>query len=111
MANVRLLDIAYGRSGDKGTGSNVGIFVKSEALYNYLEANLTTAVVKEHFREICKGEVTRYELPNLKALNFILEDSLSGGGSGTLITDAQGKTHGMGLLQMRMDVPDELLEA
>jgi hypothetical protein len=109
MANVQLLDIAYGRSGDKGTGSNVGIFVKNQALYEYLETQLTAEVVKAHFKDICKGAVTRYELPNLKGLNFILEDSLSGGGSGTLITDAQGKTHGMGLLQMWLDVPDELL--
>ena len=109
MANVQLLDIAYGRSGDKGTGSNVGIFVKNQALYEYLEKQLTAKVVKAHFKDICKGAVTRYELPNLKALNFILEDSLSGGGTAGLIIVAQGKTHGMGLLQMWLDVPDELL--
>ncbi|MDX1606868.1 MAG: hypothetical protein R3202_11790, partial [Candidatus Competibacterales bacterium] len=65
--------------------------------------------VKRHFHAICHGEVTRYELPNLNALNFILEDSLDGGGTEALITDAQGKVHGLALLHMEMEIPDQLL--
>ena len=109
MATVQLGEIAIARSGDKGDGSNVGVMAKSPAIYQFLEKNLTAAVVKEFFKEICFGEVIRYELPNLNALNFILNDSLGGGGTETLITDAQGKVHGPGLLHLELDVPDELL--
>ncbi len=109
MARVQLAQIAIARSGDKGDGSNIGVMAKSPVLYAFLAEALTAAVVKDYFREICFGEVTRYELPNLNALNFILENSLGGGGTETLITDAQGKVHGPGLLHLEMDVPDELL--
>ncbi|TGD71516.1 hypothetical protein E4634_17845 [Mangrovimicrobium sediminis] len=111
MARVQLFSIAIARSGDKGAGSNVGIMAKTPELYEFLAANLTADVVKDYFKEICLGEVTRYELPNLQSLNFILEDSLGGGGTETLITDAQGKVHGPGLLHLEMDVPDALLSA
>jgi hypothetical protein len=111
MANVELIEIAYARSGDKGDGSNIGVLAKTPELYKFLEENLTAAVVKDYFKEICHGEVKRYELPNLRSLNFLLEDSLGGGGSETMITDAQGKVHGLGLLHLRMDVPDALLPA
>lgn len=109
MARVALAQIAIARSGDKGDGSNIGIMAKSPELYQFLADNLTAAAVKDYFKEICFGDVTRYELPNLNALNFILEDSLGGGGTETLITDAQGKVHGPGLLHLELDVPDELL--
>ena len=91
MAKVQLADIAIARSGDKGDGSNIGVMAKSPALYSFLEQSLTADIVKDYFKEICFGEVTRYQLPNLLSLNFILEDSLGGGGTETLITDSQGK--------------------
>jgi hypothetical protein len=103
MAKIKLRDIAYARSGDKGDGSNVGIFAQSQEDFAFLEQNLTEERVKEHFRNICKGNVTRYVAPNLLALNFILEDSLGGGGSESLKTDAQGKTHGIGILEMELE--------
>ena len=109
MARVALAQIAIARSGDKGDGSNIGIMAKSPELYQFLADKLTAAAVKDYFKEICFGDVTRYELPNLNALNFILEDSLGGGGTETLITDAQGKVHGPGLLHLELDVPDALL--
>ncbi|QQD17239.1 hypothetical protein I6N98_12800 [Spongiibacter nanhainus] len=109
MAKVKLMDIAIARSGDKGDGSNVGIKANTPELYEFLKKELTTAKVKAHFKEICFGDVTRYELDNLNALNFILEDSLGGGGTETLIMDAQGKVHSLALLHMEMDVPDALL--
>ena len=109
MARVRLSEIAIARSGDKGDGSNVGIKAKTPELYEYLREHLTTDVVKNHFKEICKGSVKRYELPNINALNFILHDSLGGGGTETLIMDAQGKVHSLALLHMEMDIPDNLL--
>ena len=109
MATVKLMNIAIARSGDKGDGSNVGIMARTPALYEFLEQKLTSAVVKDFFREICKGEAVRYEIPNLRSLNFILHNSLGGGGTETLITDAQGKVHGLAMLHMELDVPDHLL--
>ena len=104
---VALSKIAYARSGDKGDGSNVGVLAYSSAGYEILRQQLTIDRVKEHFSEICFGDVIRYEAPNLLALNFILHDSLGGGGSQTLKTDAQGKTHGLGILFMEVEVPDD----
>ena len=100
---VKLKDFAYARSGDKGDASNVGIFASNEADFQFLRSYLTTERVKEHFRDICKGKVVRYEAPNMLALNFLLEDSLGGGGSESLKTDAQGKTHGLALLEMEVE--------
>ena len=103
-----LSKLAYARSGDKGDGSNVGVVAFNQKIYDVLKDRLTTERVKHHFREICFGDVDRYEAPNLLALNFILHDSLGGGGSESLKTDAQGKTHGLGILFMELDVPDDL---
>lgn len=104
---IPLSKIAYARSGDKGDGSNVGVVAYNAECYEIIKAALTTKRIKEHFKEICFGEVDRYEAPNLLALNFILHDSLGGGGSESLKTDAQGKTHGLGLLYMEVEVPDD----
>jgi len=109
MAKVKLGEIALARSGDKGNSSNIGVIARTPALYDFLEQVLTSAVVRELFREICKGEVIRYELPNLRSLNFVLRDSLGGGGTKSLITDAQGKVHGAALLHMELEVNDSLL--
>ena len=106
---VPLHRIAHARSGDKGDGSNVGVFVTSERDYAWIREQLTAERVKQHFHAICKGEVTRYEAPNMLALNFLLRDSLGGGGSESLKTDAQGKTHGQGILQLAIEVPDQLV--
>lgn len=106
---VPLSRIAYARSGDKGDGSNVGIAAYSKEGYDLLVKELTAARVKAHFAKICLGDVDRYEAPNLLALNFILHDSLGGGGSESLKTDAQGKTHGIALLRMELEVPEGVL--
>jgi len=105
MAKQKLKEFAFARSGDKGDGSNVGIFVTNDKDYELIRRELTTARVKQHFHAICKGEVTRYEAPNMLALNFLLRDSLGGGGSESLKTDAQGKTHGLALLELEIDRP------
>jgi hypothetical protein len=109
MRKVQLREIACARSGDKGADANVGVWTEDERTFDYLRENLTAERVKEHFRSVCRGGVERYELPNLKALNFILHDSLDGGGAASLRTDAQGKTLSLGLLQMVLEVPDEML--
>lgn len=110
MAKVQLIDIAHGRSGDKGDGSNVGVIARHPDVYPFLKEKLTADVVKEHMKHICKGEVERYELPNIGALNFVLQESLGGGGTVSLKLDAQGKTHASMLLRMEIEVPDELLQ-
>lgn len=107
MKKILLSEIAYARSGDKGDASNVGIVAYHRSGYELLKKTLTPARVKSHFREICQGEVERYEVDGIMALNFILHDSLGGGGSESLKSDAQGKTHGLGLLQMEIDAPDD----
>lgn len=109
MARVKLERIALARSGDKGDASNVGLIAASPEVFALLREQATEARVKEHFREVCRGRVERYEVPNLLAFNFLLHDSLGGGGTESLKTDAQGKTHAQGLLQMEVEVPDEVL--
>ena len=105
MNSIRLEDIAHARSGDKGDGSNVGVIAYTEAGFQFLRRDLTAERVKHHFSTICKGSVERFEVPNLKAINFILHDSLGGGGSESVKTDAQGKTHGQALLRMELELP------
>ena len=105
---VRLAQIAHARSGDKGDDSNVGLVADSPEAYEILRKQLTEERVSEHFSRVCRGGVTRHEVPNLLALNFILRDSLGGGGTASLKTDARGKTHGQGILMMEIEVPDDL---
>lgn len=105
---IRLDEIAHARSGDKGDASNVGLIAASPEVYEVLRREVTAERVKEHFREVCRGAVERFELPNILALNFILHDSLGGGGTESLKNDAQGKTHAQGLLEMEVEVPEEL---
>lgn len=107
MKRLPLYAMAHARSGDKGDGSNVGVLAYDARGYEILKEWLTSDRVKAHFREIVKGGVDRYDLPNLRGLNFILHDSLGGGGSASLKTDAQGKTHAMALLRMIVEVPDD----
>lgn len=109
MPQVKLLKIAHGRSGDKGNGSNVGIIARHPDIYPFLKKELTSEKVKEHMKYVCKGKVERYELPNIGALNFILNESLGGGGTVSLKLDAQGKTHASQVLRMDIDVPENLL--
>src|SRR6185369_16293182 len=85
------------------------LIADSPSLYEVIRREVTAERVKAHFRQICRGEVERFEVPNLLALNFLLHDSLGGGGTLSLKTDAQGKTHGQGLLTMEIDVPAELV--
>jgi hypothetical protein len=108
---VALSRIASARSGDKGEGSNIGILARSAAAYAFLAENLTEEVVRGHMRAINRGGVRRFAAENIRALNFLLEDSLGGGGSASLKTDAQGKTHGLALLRLELDVPDEVLRS
>ncbi len=107
MKRIPLYAMAHGRSGDKGDGSNVGVLAYDRRGFEILCEQLTPARVKGHFRGIVLGDVERFEMPNLLGLNFLLHDSLGGGGSASLKNDAQGKTHAMGLLRIEIEVPDD----
>lgn len=104
---VQLTKLAHARSGDKGDTANIGLIALREEIYPLLVRDVTEERVKQHFRGICKGEVERFELPNLGALNFLLHESLGGGGTLSLMTDAQGKTFSTALLRMEIEISDE----
>ena len=103
---VQLIDVAHARSGDTGDTANVGVIALRPEWYPLLEKYVTRDRVREHFRGTITGDVERYELPNLKALNFLLHGALDGGGTLSLKTDAQGKVFSTALLRMFIDVPD-----
>ena len=109
--NVRLLDIAHARSGDKGDTANVGLIAIEPAWYPVLERYVTRERVASHFHDVITGRVERYELPNLHALNFLLHGALDGGGTLSLKTDAQGKVFSTAMLRMVLEVPDEEAKA
>jgi len=104
---VQLTKLAHARSGDKGDTANVGLIALEEKFYPILVREVTAERVKEHFKGICHGEVERFELPNIGALNFLLHESLGGGGTLSLMTDAQGKTFSTALLRMDVEVTDQ----
>jgi hypothetical protein len=104
---VRLLDIAHARSGDKGDTANVGVIALRPEWYDVLATYLTRERVRDHFRDVITGDVERYELPNLQALNFLLHGALDGGGTLSLKTDAQGKVFSTALLRLVLEVPDD----
>src|SRR5438105_8221528 len=104
---IQLTKLAHARSGDKGDTANVGVIALKDEYYPLLVREVTAERVKAHFGEIVEGKVERFELPNLKALNFLLHESLGGGGTLSLMTDAQGKTFSTALLRLTIDVPDE----
>lgn len=105
---IQLLQICHGRSGDKGDTANVGLIARKQEYYTVIEKYVTKERVKEHFRGIALGEVERYELPNLWALNFLLHNALGGGGTKSLKNDAQGKTLAAALLRMVIEVEEEI---
>jgi len=103
---VQLKDVAYARSGDKGDVVNIGVMAKDPRAYKLLEKYLTASRVKEHFRDIVKGDVVRYELPNLDSLEFVLRNALGGGATRTLMMDQTGKAYGPNLLRLTLDVEE-----
>ena len=105
---IRLIDIAHARSGDKGDTGNVGVIARRNEYYPILVKYLTAARVKQHFKGITLGNVERFELPNLWALNFLLYESLGGGGTKSLKNDAQGKTLASAMLRMEIEVEESL---
>lgn len=108
MARVLLLDLAHARSGDKGNTANVGLIAYEDRDYPLLVEKVTAQRVREHFAGMVEGPVERFALDNLGALNFLLHGALDGGGTVSLMTDAQGKVFSTALLRMEIEVPDEV---
>jgi hypothetical protein len=102
---MKLREIAHSRTGDKGNISNISVVVYDERNYPLLERFVTAQRVKAHLSEIVRGDVERYELPQLGALNFVLKDALGGGVTRSLALDAHGKSLSSALLDL--DLPDE----
>jgi hypothetical protein len=105
---VQLLKICHARSGDKGDTGNVGLIARKPEYYPIIKKYVTAEVVKKHFDGICLGKVERFELPNLNALNFLLHETLGGGGTVSLKNDAQGKTLSGALLRMEIDIEETI---
>jgi hypothetical protein len=105
---IRLGDIAYARSGDKASSSNIGVIAYSAEGYKFLQQELTAERVNRYFRPLEPASVKRFEWPGLLALNFVLPGILAGGGSRSLRIDAQGKALAVALLEMSFDIPREI---
>ena len=105
--NIQLVDIAHARSGDKGDTANVGLIALKPEWYAIIDRYVTRERVAQHFAGQITGDVVRFELPNLGALNFLLHGALDGGGTLSLKTDAQGKVYSTALLRMNIDVPND----
>lgn len=106
---VRLADIAQARSGDKGDVANVALFAPTDALYDAFRREVTTDRVRALFGRFVKGDVDRYEVPNVRALNFVLHQALDGGAARSLRSDPLGKSYGSLLLRMEIEVEDDEL--
>jgi hypothetical protein len=107
MKEIPLARIAHGRSGDKGDTCNCGIIARRPEYYAVIAEQVTAERVKEHFGALCRGSVTRYELPRIHAFNFVLREALDGGGTTSLRIDTQGKTYAGALLRLVVRVPDD----
>jgi hypothetical protein len=106
VARKYLHEIAHSRAGDKGNSSNLSLAPFDEGLYDALVEQVTEARVRDHFSGMVKGEVKRYCLPNVAALNFVLERSLAGGVTRSLALDRHGKTLSYHLLSLSVEVPE-----
>ena len=110
MPRIRLGEFCQVRSGDKANLSNIAIFAPTEETFGLLREQLTPDRVKAHLGASVHGEVKRYEAPLLRGFNFVCQDALGGGGAGTLQVDTLGKTYGMNLLRMEVDIPAEMID-
>lgn len=110
MARITLRELCGYRAGDKGDIANVALFADDEAAYDLVVREVTAERVKAHFGSMVKGDVVRYEAPNVLALNFVMHEALGGGGPRSLRADALGKTLGGALVRMEVEVPDGLAD-
>lgn len=111
VRRVPLRRLAYARSGDKGAHANIGVAARSRDAAAWLRSALTAERVRRYFGDLVRGDVERYELPGLRAFNFVLRDALGGGGTISLRTDHQGKTLAQALLELELEAPAGVLDA
>ena len=111
MPTIQLRDLCGVRSGDKGDVSDLSLFADSPEAYEVIRAEVDADRVKAHFGDLVRGDVERFEVPNVWALKFVMRDALGGGGPRSLRADNLGKTLGAALLRMRIDVPDPVAAA
>ena len=104
---LQLAQIAHARSGDKGDTGNVGLIARRPEYYPIIKKYVTVDAVRQHFKGICNGKVERFEIPNLNAMNFLLHETLGGGGTVSLKNDAQGKTLSSALLRMEIEITEK----
>jgi len=102
---VKLRELAHSRTGDKGNTSNISVIAYHETHYPLLREQVTAERVKAHFAGVVEGDVVRYELPNIAALNFVMSQTLGGGVTRSLALDAHGKSLSSALLDLEIDVP------
>jgi len=107
MKKVKLIDIAHSRTGDKGNTLNISLIPYNEEDYEWIAERITAEKVKDHLKQIVKGRVIRYELPNIKAFNFVCEDSLMGGVTTSIAIDTHGKSISSALLEMEIEIERE----
>lgn len=105
---IQLIQIAHARSGDKGDTGNVGVIARKPEYYPLLVKYLSVDRVKKHFEGICLGKIERFEIENIGALNFLLHQSLGGGGTKSLKNDAQGKVLSSVMLRMKFDIEETI---
>jgi hypothetical protein len=110
VARLRLSELCGYRSGDKGDIANVALFADDADVYESIVREVTADRVREHFGAMVTGDVTRYEAPNVLALNFVLRGALGGGGPRSLRSDTLGKTLGGALVRLEIEVPDALAD-
>jgi hypothetical protein len=103
---IKLIDIVYARSGDKGDVSDIGVMAKDDESYRIIKKYLTAEKVKKHFKGIVLGDVVRYDMDNLNSLEFVMFRALGGGATRTLAMDQTGKAFGPNLLRMELEIDD-----
>ncbi|KAA8674774.1 hypothetical protein ACFHWD_17090 [Clostridium sp. MT-14] len=106
MAQVYLKELAHGRSGDKGDTSNVCVFARDPKDYEFLKRVLTVEKVKEHFGDMVKGEIVRYDVDTLKGFNFVMKHALGGGATLSIRLDSLGKSMGSAFMRMKIDTEE-----
>jgi hypothetical protein len=107
MSEIYLKDIAHSRSGDKGDTSNICVFARKAEDYPFLVRELTAQRVKEHFGDIVKGEVVRYDLPKLNGFNFVMKHALGGGATHSMRLDTLGKSMGSAIMRLKLERGDD----
>ena len=110
MKEIYLKEIAHGRSGDKGDISNVCVFARKEESYPIIKEQVTEEKVKEYFKDMVEGAVTRYEVESLKGFNFVMKQALGGGATHSLRLDSLGKSMGSAFMRMKIEVADDFEE-